>query len=57
MKDQSRVSGIGMTSARTRERLVARVPGARLAMIEGGHFLPVEAPGPLTAAIREFLDG
>jgi pimeloyl-ACP methyl ester carboxylesterase len=41
----------------TRERLAARVPGARLVVIEGGHFLPVEAPGPLTAAIQEFLDG
>lgn len=40
----------------TRERLAARVPGTRLVLIEGGHFLPVEAPGPLTVAIREFLD-
>jgi pimeloyl-ACP methyl ester carboxylesterase len=41
----------------TRERLAARVPGARLVIIEGGHFLPVEAPVPLTAAIQAFLDG
>lgn len=41
----------------TRERLVARVPGARLTMIEGGHALPVEAPVPLAAAIRDFCNG
>ena len=47
----------GPVVAATRARLAARVPGARLAMIEGGHALPVEAPGPLAAAIREFRDG
>ncbi len=41
----------------TRARLAARVPGARLVMIDGGHALPVEAAAPLTAAIREFRDG
>lgn len=41
----------------TRARLAARVPGARLVMIEGGHALPVEAPAPLAAAIEEFMRG
>jgi len=41
----------------TRERLAARVPGARLTLLEGGHALPVEAPAALAAAIREFCDG
>ncbi|MFO1314003.1 MAG: alpha/beta hydrolase [Burkholderiales bacterium] len=41
----------------TRARLAARVPGARLVMIEGGHALPVEAPEPLAAAILGFRDG
>jgi pimeloyl-ACP methyl ester carboxylesterase len=40
----------------TRDRLSALVAGARVTIIEGGHFLPAESPGPLTAAIREFLD-
>lgn len=41
----------------TRARLAARVPGARLVMIEGGHALPVEAAEPLTAEIRAFCNG
>ena len=38
-------------------RLARVVPGARLVELEGGHFLPLEAPGPLTDAIGSFLDG
>jgi pimeloyl-ACP methyl ester carboxylesterase len=29
------------------ERVAARIPGARLSYMPGGHFLPSEAPGPL----------
>ncbi len=36
-------------------RLARVVPGARLEEIEGGHFLPVEAPGRLGESIERFL--
>lgn len=36
-------------------RLARVLPNARVQMIEGGHYLPEEAPLPLTQAIREFL--
>ena len=49
-------SRAGPVISATRDRLAALIPGARLVVIEGGHFLPVEAPVPLTAAIREFID-
>ena len=39
------------------ERLARVIPGAKLLRIEGGHFLPSEAPRALTDAITEFLDG
>ncbi len=38
-------------------RLARAIPGARLIELEGGHFLPSEAPGPLTEALVEFLRG
>lgn len=38
-------------------RRIARVvPNARLVVLHGGHFLHVDAKGPLTAALREHLD-
>jgi pimeloyl-ACP methyl ester carboxylesterase len=39
------------------DRLVRTIPGARLEVLSGGHFLPLEAPGPLTHLLAEFLDG
>lgn len=39
----------------TSVRLLRVLPNVRLQMIEGDHYLPEEAPGPLTQAIREFL--
>jgi len=38
------------------ERLARVVQGARLEILSGGHFLPLEAPGPLTRTLAEFLD-
>jgi pimeloyl-ACP methyl ester carboxylesterase len=38
-------------------RLGRAVLHAKVVELEGGHFLPVEAPGPLSAAITEFVDG
>ncbi|MFT5430549.1 MAG: esterase [Myxococcota bacterium] len=39
------------------ERLRDVLPNAELVVIEGGHYLIVEAPGPLCEAIIGFLDG
>jgi pimeloyl-ACP methyl ester carboxylesterase len=39
------------------ERLARVIPGARLSLLEGGHFLPTEAPRALSDAIVEFVDG
>ncbi len=39
----------------TSARLLRVLPNVRLQMIEGDHYLPEEAPGPLAQAIREFL--
>jgi pimeloyl-ACP methyl ester carboxylesterase len=39
------------------ERLAALVPGARLELVPGGHFLPTEAPARVTAWILEELHG
>ena len=41
----------------TGERLARVVPGARHVELPGGHFLPVETPGPLTEPLRRFVDG
>jgi pimeloyl-ACP methyl ester carboxylesterase len=38
-------------------RLGRVVPHAKAIELEGGHFLPVEAPAALSAAITEFVDG
>jgi pimeloyl-ACP methyl ester carboxylesterase len=38
-------------------RLARVVPGAVLQEIDGGHFLPVESPGPLGHVIERFIDG
>jgi pimeloyl-ACP methyl ester carboxylesterase len=37
-------------------RLLRLVPGARLVELEGGHFLPLEAPRALTGVLKEFID-
>jgi pimeloyl-ACP methyl ester carboxylesterase len=39
------------------ERLARVIPGARLEVLSGGHFLHLDAPSALTAVLREFLDG
>lgn len=39
----------------TSARLLRVLPNVRLQMIEGDHYIPEEAPGPLAQAIREFL--
>lgn len=39
------------------DRLAAVVPGARLAVIDAGHFLPLEAPAEVTRLTTEHLDG
>jgi pimeloyl-ACP methyl ester carboxylesterase len=39
------------------DRLARVVPGARLSVLDAGHFLPLEAPAELTRLIVEFLDG
>lgn len=39
------------------DRLVRVLPNARLAVVPGGHFVPVEAPAELTAAVTGFLGG
>jgi pimeloyl-ACP methyl ester carboxylesterase len=39
------------------ERLAGVVPGARLEVLPGGHYLPLEAPGPLTRTLAEFFHG
>lgn len=39
------------------DRLARTIPGARLDVIAGGHFLPFESPEALTARLEEHLDG
>ena len=39
------------------EHLVSGIPGATLARIDSAHLPPLEAPGPLAAALRGFLLG
>lgn len=39
------------------ERLARVLSDATLRTVPGGHFVPVEAPAPMTAAVSEFLDG
>ena len=40
----------------TRDRLAAVLPDARVRSLDGGHFLPLEAPDALAASLDEFLD-
>jgi pimeloyl-ACP methyl ester carboxylesterase len=39
------------------ERLARVVPGARLVELDGGHFLPIEAPRAVADVLAEFLHG
>lgn len=39
------------------ERLARVLPGARLELLDGGHFLPGERPGPLGDLLEAFCDG
>ena len=39
------------------DRLAAVLPEARLVVLDGGHYLPIDAPGPLADTIEEFLRG
>lgn len=39
------------------ERLAKKIPKARLTIIDGGHFLPAEAPTALARAVVEAVDG
>jgi pimeloyl-ACP methyl ester carboxylesterase len=39
------------------ERLAKKIPKARLVVVDGGHFLPAEAPAALAHAIVEAVDG
>lgn len=39
------------------ERIARAVPGARLEVLPGGHFLPLECPGYLADALETFLVG
>ncbi len=39
------------------DRLGGHIPGAELVILQGGHYLPVDAPTALSASIRAFLDG
>jgi len=39
------------------DRLAAAIPGARLVVLPGGHFLPVEAGPALSAVLEDFCDG
>ena len=51
------VYGTGSSCRPVGARLSRVVPGARLAEIEGGHFLPLEKPAKLTELLARFLDG
>lgn len=46
-----------MTPPKSGQALAAKIPGARFALLpQAGHMLMLEAPGPLTAALRGFFD-
>ncbi len=38
------------------DRLMRVVPSLQLVQLDGGHFLPLEVPGPLTDVLERFLD-
>jgi 3-oxoadipate enol-lactonase len=37
--------------------LAARIPGASIAILDGGHLLPVQAPQALASLMQEFYEG
>jgi pimeloyl-ACP methyl ester carboxylesterase len=46
-----------MTPPQAGQALAAKLPGARFALLsDAGHLMMLEAPGPLTRALREFFD-
>jgi pimeloyl-ACP methyl ester carboxylesterase len=50
------VYGTESSCRRAGRRLADHVPGARYVEMPGGHFLPLERPGPLTEQLAEFFD-
>jgi pimeloyl-ACP methyl ester carboxylesterase len=46
-----------LPSAMLREAVVSQIPAARLALLECGHEIPVEAPATLAALLEAFLAG
>jgi pimeloyl-ACP methyl ester carboxylesterase len=40
-----------------RQEVVQRIPGARLALVDSGHEIPIELPGELAALIEAFIAG
>jgi non-heme chloroperoxidase len=40
-----------------REQFMARIPGARLALVDAGHEIPLEAPPQMAALLEAFLAG
>ena len=51
------VYGSNSSCLPTGKRLAALLPSARLTVLEGGHYLPVEKPADLAAALGDFLRG
>jgi pimeloyl-ACP methyl ester carboxylesterase len=51
------VYGTGSSCRGTGARIARVVEGSRHVELAGGHFLPLEAPQPLTHVLAEFLDG
>jgi 3-oxoadipate enol-lactonase len=41
--------------AKVTEEIAQKIPGARFALIDAGHFMPTTAPGPLLKLLQEFL--
>jgi pimeloyl-ACP methyl ester carboxylesterase len=40
-----------------RQEVVQKIPGARLALVDSGHEIPIELPGELAALIEAFMAG
>ncbi len=51
------VYGRQSVCAQVPKRLLAVLPQARLTMLDGGHYLPIDAPRELTQSLAEFFDG
>jgi pimeloyl-ACP methyl ester carboxylesterase len=51
------VYGVHSSCRPVGRRLARVVPGAKLVEVDGGHFLPVEAPAAVTSAVAEFVRG